>query len=87
MSKAVFLAGGYKPYSLKKKVYVRRANGEIEKANLFRGRVKRLYAGDTIVVPVNPDPRDFDITSFIAEFSSTLANIAAILIIVDNQSD
>ena len=87
MSKAISLAGGYKPYSLKKKAYVRRANGEIEKANLFRGRVKRLYAGDTIVVPVNPDPRDFDITSFIAEFSSTLANIAAILIIVDNQSD
>ena len=87
MSKAIIKAGGYKPYSLKKRVYVKRANGEIDKANLFRGRVKRLFPGDTVFVPLNPNPSDFDLTTFIADFSTTLANIAAILLIVDNQKN
>ena len=84
MSKAIELAGGYKPYSLKKRSYVLRSNGQIDKANIFRGKTKRVYAGDTVFVPANPDPSDFDITTFIADLSSTLANIAAILILVDN---
>ncbi len=87
MSQAIIQAGGYKPYSMKKRAYVRKANGEIDKANLFRGRTKRLSPGDTVVVPVNPDPSDFDITAFVADLSTTLANIAAILLIVDNQTD
>ena len=84
MSKAIELAGGYKPYSLKKRSYVLRSNGQIDKANIFRGRTKRVFPGDTVFVPANPDPSDFDITTFIADLSSTLANIAAILILVDN---
>ena len=84
MSKAIELAGGYKPYSLKKRSYVLRSNGQIDKANIFRGKTKRVFAGDTVFVPANPDPSDFDITAFIADLSSTLANIAAILILVDN---
>ena len=87
MSKAIELAGGYKPNSLKNRAYVIRSNGEIEKANLFRGRAKRVFPGDTIFVPVNTNPNDFDITQFIADLSSTLANIAAILILVDNQAN
>ena len=35
---------------------------------------------------MNPDPDEFDITTFIADLSSTLANIAAILVIVDNNN-
>ena len=84
MSKAIELAGGYKPYSIIKRSYIKRANGEIVKANILRGRGKRVFPGDTVFVPVDPNPSDFDITTFIADFSSTLANIAAILIIVDN---
>ena len=87
MAKAIIQAGGYKPYSMKKRTYVKRANGEIDKANLFRGRTKRLLPGDTVVVPVDPNPSDFDITTFVADLSTTLANIAAILLIVDNQTD
>ena len=87
MTEAILQAGGYKPYSIKRNSYVRKANGEVSKANLFLGRVKRLEPGDTVVVPIDPNPDDFDITTFIADLSSTLANIAAILLIVDNQSD
>jgi len=46
--------------------------------------MKRINDGDRLFIPKNPNERDFDITSFIADLSSTLANIAAILIIVDN---
>ena len=84
LSNAIELAGGYKPYSLKRSTYVKRANGEIEKVNLFRGRAKRVFPGDAIFVPADPNPDEFDITSFIADLSSTLANIAAILLIADN---
>tara|TARA_B100001287_G_scaffold208191_1_gene177156 strand:+ start:1764 stop:3668 length:1905 start_codon:yes stop_codon:yes gene_type:complete len=87
MYQAIEQAGGYKPFSLKNKSYVKRANGEIDKANLFLGRIKRLKPGDTVVVPLDPDPDEFDITTFISDLSSTLANIAAILLIVDNQND
>lgn len=83
MGRAITLAGGYKPYSMKKRVYVKRANGAIDKAKLFRGKAKILMPGDTVVIPVNPNPSDFDITNFIADISSTLANIAAILVIID----
>ncbi len=75
------------PNSMKKSAFVRSANGQVDKANLFRGRVKRLAPGDTIVVPVDPNPSEFNITAFIADLSVTMANIAAILLIVENQSN
>lgn len=88
LQKYIEIAGGYKPDSLKRKVYIKRANGSIETKTTFFGFVdKRIYPGDTIFVPSNPDPQDFDITSFIADFSSTLANIAAILILLENRNN
>lgn len=84
MYKAIELAGGYKPYSMKNRAYVIRSNGEIEKANLFRGRTKRVFPGDSIFVPLDPNPDQFDLTTFLADLSTTLANIAAILVIADN---
>lgn len=87
MAYAIELAGGYKPNTLKKRSYVVRSNGEIEKANLFRGLAKRVYPGDSIFVPLDPNPDKFNITSFIGDLSTTLANIAAILILVDNQNN
>ena len=81
------LAGGYKPDTLKRKIYIKRANGNIEKVNgFFISRGKKVYPGDTIVVPMNENPSEFNITSFISNLSTTLANLAAILIIVDNQN-
>tara|TARA_B100001057_G_scaffold144139_2_gene143938 strand:- start:8905 stop:10836 length:1932 start_codon:yes stop_codon:yes gene_type:complete len=86
MSKAIELAGGYKPNSLKKRAYVVRANGEIEKANIFRGRAKRIFPGDKIFIPADLEPSEFNITDFVSNLSVTLTNIAAILILIDNQN-
>lgn len=81
--KAIKLAGGTKRYTLKGKIYLQRANGEIIKPGILKGRGVRVYSGDTIYVPKDPNPQDFNITEFISDFSSTLANIAAILILID----
>ena len=72
---------------MKRRSYIKRANGEIDKANIFLGRVKRLSPGDSVIVQLDPNPSDFDITTFVADLSTTLANIAAILLIVDNQNN
>ncbi len=50
--KAIENAGGYRDYANKSKVYIIKANGNIQKAdrNIFIQRVN-LEAGDTIVVP------------------------------------
>ena len=82
------LAGGLRPDTLRKNIYLKRANGNIEQTNRFLwGSFKSIYPGDTIVVPLNENPPQFNLTSFIADFSSTLANIAAILLIVENNKN
>lgn len=80
-------AAGYKPNSYKNRVYVKRVNGEIKKVSLFKGRGIIVKPGDTIYVPLNTEPQNFDISSFVSDMASTLANIAAILIIIDNQNN
>ena len=87
VNKYINLAGGPKPNTLSTKIYVKRANGRIKKVTLFQGIGTIVRPGDTIFVPVDPNPQDFDITTFISDIATTLANIAAILIIVDNQDD
>jgi protein involved in polysaccharide export with SLBB domain len=87
ISQAIDQAGGFMTNSLKRKSYVIKANGQKEKAHSFFTRVQRLDPGDTIIVPLNPNPSEFDLTTFIADLSTTLANIAAILLIVDNQTN
>jgi len=80
---AASLAGGLKKRSDKKRIYITRANGTTEKGK----RWKKLYPGDAVFIPVKPeDEREFDITSFLADIATTLANVAAILIIVDNDN-
>ena len=46
-----------------------------------------MFPGDSIVIPVDRNPNEFDINTFIADLSTTLANIAAILILIDNNAD
>jgi protein involved in polysaccharide export with SLBB domain len=80
------LAGGYKKNTRKRDVYIQRANGKIKKVSLLGGIGIMVRKGDKIIVPAKPNPQDFDITAFIADLATTLANITAILIIVDNQN-
>ncbi len=87
VSRAIVLAGGLKENSLKRKIYIERKNGKITKApGLLSKNLKRLEAGDTLVIPENTDPQEFDITRFVADLSSTLANVAAILLVIENNS-
>ena len=76
--KVISLSGGLKKYTDRKNIYIIRANGTNETA-----KWKKLSAGDTLIIPVKPE-KDFDITTFVADIAQTLANIAAILILIDN---
>lgn len=88
IKKAITRAGGFRPNTLKQRVYIQRANGKIEKTRGVLSRnMKRLYQGDMLVVPVDPNPSEFNITSFVSDLTVTLTNIAAILILLDNQND
>ena len=81
----IMLAGGYKEHSLRNKVYIKRSNGEINQ--IARGRWKRANGGDTIVVPVDPDPQELDPTVLTADLVSILTNLATIIFIIDNNSN
>ena len=61
---AITLAGGYMPYSIKEQTYIRSANGEIKRSKFLNIRSRRISPGDTIVVPLNPEPKEFDATFF-----------------------
>jgi len=88
MMQAIERAGGFKKDSLKRKSYVKRANGSIERVNyIFAGRAKKLSPGDTIFVPANEKPNEFNLTLFLSQLTSTLANIAAIIVIADNANN
>ena len=83
----ISLAGGMKKDSIISDIYVQRANGKIKRISRLNGLYTSAKAGDRIIVPVDTSPQDFDITGFLADLATTLANIAAILIVVDNQND
>ena len=78
------LAGGYRENSLKNKVYIQRANGEI--TSVVRGRLKNPKAGDTIIVPIDESPQNFDVNDFLIDILSVLTNLVAILAIADNNN-
>ena len=80
------LAGGYKPDTLAGKVYIKRANGNIEKTRRLYFVGKKIYAGDTIIVPLDPNPTKFDTATFTADILSVLANLVAIVAIADNNN-
>ncbi len=87
LSRYIELAGGHMPNSIKRKVHIRRANGNIEQSGrITLGLGKRIYPGDTIIVPVNENPSEFNVAAFTADVLSVLSNLAAILLIVDNNT-
>ena len=78
------MSGGYRDYANKRKVYIISSDGTVRSKRGWLGF--RVRPGDTIIVPVDPDPNPFDITTFIADISTTLANIAAILVVIENNN-
>ena len=78
------LAGGYRENSLKSKVYIQRANGEIK--SVVGGRLKNPRAGDTIIVPLDESPQNFDVNRLLIDILSVLTNLVAILAIADNNN-
>jgi protein involved in polysaccharide export with SLBB domain len=77
-------AGGLMDNSLKNQIYIKRANGERERVSF--PAFHKVNSGDEIVVPLNENPKEFDITSFAADFATILTNIAAILLVLNNQT-
>ncbi len=84
LTSAIELAGGLKPDTLKKGIYLVRANGKIDRVRALERRTKKIFPGDSLVIPQDPNREKFDLSSFVAQLSSTLANIAAIIILVDS---
>lgn len=84
MNDAIELAGGTMPYTLNKRIFVKKANGEIKKSRFLRFKGIKLVQGDTIFVPVDPNPDEFNVTSFFADLATVIANIAAIIVVVNN---
>ena len=72
---------------MKGSVYIKRANGNIERTSRFFLVGKKIYAGDIITVPLNPNPAEFDAAAFTADMLSVLANLVAILAIADNNNN
>ena len=84
IKKYIEMSGGLRKNSIMNDIYVERANGKIKRISRFNRIYTTAKPGDTIVVPIDENPSEFDITAFIADLAATLANVAAILIIVDN---
>ena len=83
----ITLSGGLKKDTMRRKIYVQSKSGKVTTMNPVKIRFYRPNPGDKIIIPANDKPRDLDFTTFISELSSTLANLAAILILIDNQSN
>ena len=83
---AIKLSGGLTSSSQKNKIFVRKADGSSYKTSgALKRFLSRLESGDTVIVPKKEN--DFDITSFLTDFSSTLANILTILLVVESIED
>tara|TARA_Y100001935_G_C17295782_1_gene505987 strand:- start:6 stop:1919 length:1914 start_codon:yes stop_codon:yes gene_type:complete len=86
--KYIELAGGFKDDTHKRKIYIKRANGTIEKPQgFFKTKGKRIFPGDTIFVPLKDEKeRRFDVASFTADVLTALTNIIAIVAIISNDN-
>ncbi len=84
---AIELSGGYSPRTLKRDSYIIRSNGKIERIKAFRLSNKRLFSGDSVIIPAKTADNDFDPTIFVSELTSIISNIAAILLIIDSTND
>ena len=87
INKCIELAGGLKKNTIINDIYIKRANGKIKRISRFNKLYVSAKPGDTIIVPINPNPTDFDTASFTADILAILTNLAAIFVIVENTND
>ena len=85
--KAISLSGGFKPNTKKRHIIVKELDGSTYRPNFLSKRFNSLKPGDTISIPQKEEKEDFDITRFISDVSSTLANVLAIIMVVEQVND
>ena len=87
INSAIVKAGGYQSYADKKRVYVIKANGMVEKAgrNIFAGN-SNLEPGDTIVVPRKVEVSN-TILRNLAPVTQILSDLAFSAAAIDNLSN
>ncbi len=88
VQRAIELSGGLRQDTLKRDIYIVRSNGskEMVKTGLGR-RSKRIYPGEKLVVPLNPNPKDFDLNELLVDVITTLTNLILIGSIVENNNN
>ncbi|MDC3287634.1 SLBB domain-containing protein [Candidatus Marinimicrobia bacterium] len=86
--KYIELAGGFKDDTHKRKIYIKRANGTIEKPQgFFKTKGKIIFPGDTIFVPLKKEKdKRFDVAGFTADIITALTNLVAIAAILSNNN-
>ena len=81
-------SGGTLNNTLTKDIYITRTNGEIVRV---KSRLKRTLTkvrpGDIITIPLNPEPRELDVTQLTSDIVSILTNLATIIFIIDSNTD
>ena len=80
-------AGGPTSNAEFKDSYLRRINGEIITLNKRNWFGIFVEPGDTIFIPTNPDPKEFNPTEFTSDVVSILTNLATIIFIIDSNSN
>ena len=87
LESAIKRAGGYQSYADKRRVYIIKANGLVEKnaRNIFQGNSK-LEPGDTIVVPTKINSNNTVIQS-LAPVMQILSDLSFSAAALDNLTD
>ena len=85
---AIIKAGGYQPYADKRRVYVIKANGLVEKSgrNVFTGN-SNLEPGDTIVVPRKISSSSNSVLRNLTPVTQILSDLAFSAAAIDNLSN
>ena len=81
------LAGGMKKDSIVNDIYIKRSNGRIKNISRLNKLYVSVKAGDTIIVPVNLNPKTFNPTQLTADIVAILTNLVTIIFIIDSNSD
>ena len=79
-------AGGLRPDTLKRKIYIQRVNGRTKNLHVLNKWVISPKPGDTIIVPLEENAKDFNTNAFLADLTQTLTSLMTIIFIVDSMN-